>query len=188
MEIYTIGHSNRSLDEFQSLLKASGIAVLVDVRAFPGSRKWPHFNQEALIRSLRSIGVQTVWMGSELGGFRRNGEGLGESSPNRGWRSRGFRLYADAMLGERFQRAADRLIAIAAAGRTAIMCAEKDFRRCHRRLISDYLLSRGHRVRHIIGEEEIRDHSLTEFAVIDNGVLTYPEGPASEDPGLPFPD
>ena len=186
MTIYSLGHSNRSLDEFLALLKAYTLEVLVDVRAFPSSRKWPHFSRDPLNLSLRRDKVKYLWMGPELGGYRKASDGSGKLSPNRGWKSPGFRIYADYMSSERFQKAAARLMDIARKKRTAIMCAEKDYRRCHRQLISDYLVSQGHAVQHIITSGDHTDHKLTDFAVVENGILTYPPRKDTRSPLLPF--
>ncbi|MFQ6039069.1 MAG: DUF488 family protein, partial [Candidatus Aminicenantales bacterium] len=154
--------------------KSAAIQVVADVRAFPSSARHPQYNRETLEENLRKEGLFYIWLGRELGGYRREEEGLGPASPNRGWRSGGFRVYADIMLTEAFGHAVDRLLGTAARSVTAILCAEKFYWRCHRLLISDYLLARGHEVRHIIDRNRIRNHRLTRFARIRDGILTYP--------------
>jgi len=187
MTMYSIGHSNRSLEEFLALLKSYALEVLVDVRAIPSSRKWPHFSRDPLNLSLKRNQVKYLWMGPELGGYRKASDGAGKRSPNRGWKSGGFRIYADYMSSERFLEAAIRLVEIAQKKRTAIMCAERDYRRCHRQLISDYVVSRGHTVLHIVAAGDHVNHELTEFAQVESGILTYPPSKDPESPLLPFP-
>jgi uncharacterized protein (DUF488 family) len=186
MVLYTIGHSTRPLEEFLGLLRDQKIALLVDVRAFPVSRRNPHFNHENLKAVMPRNGVEYVWMGKELGGYRKKAEGLGEKSPNRGWKTAGFRVYADYMMTEGFRAAAARLVELARERTLAYMCAEKLPRQCHRQMISDYLLSLGHDVRHIMEAGRIQEHELTYFARVKEGLLTYPllEEPAT--PFLPF--
>lgn len=100
MKIYTIGHSNRGIEELLSLLRAYRIKLLVDVRAFPVSRKYPHFSRENIQQDLSQAGIEYLWLGKELGGYRKKSEGLGENSPNKAWETEGFRIYADYMLGD----------------------------------------------------------------------------------------
>jgi uncharacterized protein (DUF488 family) len=163
LTIYTIGHSNRSIQDFIGLLKELGIETLVDVRSIPGSAKFPHFNREALQESLAEIDVNYVWM-EELGGRRRKRKGF--DSPNTAWTSLGFRNYADYMLEEGFKEGVSRLMDIASRSRTAYMCAEAVYWRCHRRLISDYLFVHNVHVVHIMGKKQAREHELTPEAVI----------------------
>lgn len=170
--MYTVGHSTRTLDEFLALLKEHGIEILVDVRRWPTSRRSPHFNRDSLEEALVEKGVRYVWLGESLGGYRR--EGLGEGSPNKAWRSRGFRNYADHALSEDFNRGVEELLRLAETGRTAYMCAEKHYWRCHRMIISDHLSARGRMVVHIIDKGRTRRHRLTPFTVFRDGVVTYP--------------
>jgi len=174
VKFYTIGHSTRSAEEFLSALKAFGIEVLVDIRAFPVSRRNQQFNQKNLEESLSHSHIQYLWMGRELGGYRKRADGLGKESPNKGWAREGFRIYADYMLAEIFRAAIQRLIELAKEKTVAYMCAEKFYWRCHRKLVSDYLLSQGHEVWHIIDSKTLRKHELTAFAEIKDGILTYP--------------
>ncbi len=168
--IYTIGHSTRSLEEFILLLRANGIELLADVRTVPKSRSNPQFNRETLPQSLGEAGIEYAFF-HELGGWRRSRL---EESPNTGWRSPGFRNYADYMLTEKFQAAVEGLITTIALCRTTIMCAEALPWRCHRNLISDALTVRGFRVMHIIGKTTVNEHSLTSWAVVSGTSLTYP--------------
>jgi uncharacterized protein (DUF488 family) len=174
MTIYTIGHSTRTEIEFLALLQEFGIERLVDVRAYPSSRHNPQFNRDYLETRLPLLGVDYVWMGKKLGGFRPKAKGPAESSPNAGWESPSFRNYADYMLTDAFQEAAARLAALALDRPTAFMCAEKLFSRCHRQMISDYLLCQGWEVRHIVDTGVLKSHSLTPMARCEAGRLTYP--------------
>ena len=155
--IYTIGHSTRTIEELIALLQAHGIELLVDIRAFPASRRLPHFNREALEQSLPAAGIAYRWM-KELGG--RRGKQTGES-PNQGLRNDSFRNYADYMLTPAFERAAEELVALAEEKRTAIMCAEAVYFHCHRMLVSDWLVAHGHTVLHIQDKNQPRPHKPT---------------------------
>ena len=166
--LWTIGHSTRSADEFLQLLAKYDIQVLADVRRFPGSRKYPHFNEEALRESLTAAGIEYVPM-TELGGRRK----ARPDSKNTAWRNESFRGYADYMETVEFQAGIDRLLALAQRKRTAVMCSEAVWWRCHRSLIADYLKVRGVDVRHILSETKIEEHPYTSAARIQKGRLTY---------------
>jgi len=180
IKFYTIGHSTRTIEDFISLLKAHRIEVLVDVRAFPVSTRNPQFNQKNLEMSLRQDGIEYIWSGKEFGGYRKKSDGLGEKSPNKGWETEGFRIYADYMMSDSFKTAVDRLTEQAKNKIIACMCAEKFYWRCHRRLISDFLVSLGHEVWHIIESDSLRKHELTKFARLKEGVLYYPAEDSAE--------
>ena len=178
--LLTIGHSTRPIEEFIGLLQTHGIQMLADVRITPYSRRNPQFHLEALAKSLKDAGIQYRHM-PELGGRRKTRL----DSVNVGWRNESFRGYADYMQTGEFWDALDDLMAIAQRLPLAIMCAEAVPWRCHRTLISDALVSRGWTVRHIISAGSIQTHTLTPFAKLDEGRLTYPaEGP--QDPTLPL--
>jgi uncharacterized protein (DUF488 family) len=169
MRIWTIGHSTRGIDEFISLLEENQINLLVDVRAFPGSKRYPQFNKEALAESLNECGIRYEHF-PELGGKRKSKPG----SRNTAWRNASFRGYADYMETEQFQKGIARLLEFAAdAGATAIMCAEAVWWRCHRSLIADYLKVRGVEVLHILGANKVEPHPYTSASRIVNGELTY---------------
>ncbi len=170
---YTVGHSNRSLAAFLDLLEGWGVEHLVDVRRFPASRRFPHFNRETLSASLGERAIGYEWV-EALGGRRSSPFA---DSPNRGLRVAGFRNYADHMLTEPFRGAVDALVATAAERRVAVMCAERLYWRCHRRLISDHLHARGHRVVHILEAEQRREHTLSPAAQIVGDGVRYPEWP-----------
>lgn len=163
-DIYTIGHSTRSIDEFLDLLEEFEIRLLADVRQFPSSRRLPHFNQEPFRESLAARGVDYKHFLS-LGGRRKTSS---PESPNTGLRHEAFRSYADYMATDAFREGVDELLREAAARRSAMMCAEGVYWRCHRRLISDYLqLVHGVNVLHILGRHQLRPHRLTETAQLE---------------------
>lgn len=174
MEIFTIGHSTRSFEEFLELLELNSVAQVADVRSSPSSHRHPQFNQSELETALRRAGITYRWF-KGLGGFRRPIPGF--VSPNTAWTSPGFRSYADYTLTPEFEAALEEFIGYARAGRTAIMCAEALWWRCHRRLISDALLTRGIRVLHISGPKPaLAEHELPRFALEQEGKLIYPAG------------
>ena len=169
MRIWTIGHSTRTIDEFISLLEENDIKLLVDVRTWPGSKRYPQFNKDALAQSLNAHGIRYKHF-PELGGRRKPNP----DSRNTAWRNASFRGYADYMETEQFQRGIERLLDFAAeAGRTAIMCAEAVWWRCHRSLIADYLKARGLEMLHILGANKVDPHPYTAAARIVNGGLSY---------------
>ncbi len=175
MRIFTIGHSTRTIEDFLALLREFGVEALADVRAFPGSRHNPQFGREALEASLRAAGIEYHWLGRELGGHRKASEGLGDASPNMGWATEGFRLYADYMRTPSFHEGLRRLMELARRLPTAYMCAEKIYFRCHRRLISDALTAAGFEVVHIVDPGRSLPHEMTPFARLGpNGTLEYP--------------
>jgi uncharacterized protein (DUF488 family) len=170
--IYTIGHSNRSLEDFLALLKEFDIRALADIRSQPSSRKFPHFNRENLETVLPGYDVNYLWL-PKLGGRRRTRKGF--DSPNMGLTSPGFRSYADYMSEEEFRKGVGELLSIASESTMAYMCAEALYWRCHRRLLSDYLVAQGVLVRHILGHKSLRAHEITEGAVVtQEGNVIYP--------------
>ena len=172
-EIWTIGHSNRSLDEFVELLQGESIGQLADVRRFPGSRAHPHFNLDALEAGLAQAKIGYRHFAS-LGGRRSKRPA---DSPNVGWRVDSFNRYADYMATPEFHAAIDALLASDKV--TAYMCAEAVPWRCHRNLVSDELVRRGIEVMHILGPGQTRAHELNPFAVIEGDHLIYPPEQAS---------
>jgi uncharacterized protein (DUF488 family) len=172
IELFTIGHSNHPLEQFLDLLKRHQIAVLVDIRRFPGSRSFPQFNQDNLSAALREEGIDYLWL-EALGGRRPKSKSSSPSS-NSGLRNASFRNYADYMQTEEFRQGIDELLKMAASRRAAIMCSESVFWRCHRRLVSDYVTANGGSVQHIFPNGTIKPHSMTEGADVENGTVTYP--------------
>jgi uncharacterized protein (DUF488 family) len=169
LSILTIGHSTHTLDEFVGILKAHEVAQLVDVRTIPKSRRVPHFNAESLAEALPAEGIDYVHL-KALGGLRHEKK----DSVNTGWRNASFRGYADYMGTQEFQEGLNRLLELARAKRTAIMCAEAVPWRCHRSLIGDALLVGGVRVEDIMNAKTRRDHELTPFAKVHGVAITYP--------------
>jgi uncharacterized protein (DUF488 family) len=169
--VFTIGHSTRDLADFSRVLQAHDIGLLEDIRAFPMSRRHPHFNREQLELWLPEIGCDYVWE-KDLGG-RRGKQMPPEQSPNIALRNPSFRNYADYMLSDKFQQAIDRLVKHAETRNTSIMCAEHLYFRCHRMLVSDYLVSGGHTVLHILDEKPPKLHVLTKEARVVDGRLVY---------------
>lgn len=170
--LYTIGHSTRSLDELIEALQAHGIRTLVDIRAFPMSRRHPQFNRENLEHELPKVGIEYVWK-KELGGRRRKQPG---QSPNTALRNDSFRNYADYMLTPAFAAAADDVRQMAEKSPTAIMCAERMWFQCHRMMVSDYFTAQGHDVEHIDATGPTRRHQLMKEAQVIDGHLLYNAG------------
>ena len=171
--LYTVGHSTRSLEDIISVLKHHSIETLVDIRAFPVSRRLPHFNRESLESSLQAAGLRYLWL-KALGGYRKK---TMEDSPNTGLRNTSFRNYADYMLTPEFEQAVAELVKLGDASRTAYMCAERMWFQCHRMLVSDWLVAHGHTVLHIDGEGSPKPHKLTKEAQPVDGRLIYSSTP-----------
>lgn len=166
--IWTIGHSNRTIEVFLDLLAEHELEAIADVRRFPGSRRQPQFSQAALEATLRERGISYLWL-PKLGGRRRPVA----DSPNGAWRNTSFRGYADHMATTEFAEGLADLLALAAERRTALMCAELLWWRCHRSLISDALRVRGMRVVHILDTHQSVEHPFTSPARVVDGQLTY---------------
>jgi uncharacterized protein (DUF488 family) len=166
--LWTVGHSTRTIEEFLELLRSSRISSLVDVRSYPGSRRYPQFNKENLRNAVSAAGIDYLHM-PELGGRRK----AKPDSLNMTWRNESFRGYADYMETDAFREGIERLLKLASEQRTAIMCSEAVWWRCHRSLISDYLKAAGVTVTHILGEGKTDEHPYTSAAQIVNGKLSY---------------
>jgi uncharacterized protein (DUF488 family) len=166
--IFTIGHSTRRLEDFIDLLDVHGIKQLVDIRSMPRSRRHPHFSSDALAESLARAGI-IYRHNPALGGMRKP---RGDSR-NTAWRVQGFRGYADYMETKPFREALDGLMALANGVPTAIMCAEAVWWQCHRQLVADALVARGVEVRHIMSPTAAPVHTLTDFAQIVDGWVSY---------------
>jgi uncharacterized protein (DUF488 family) len=169
--VFTLGHSTRDLADFSRVLQAHNIRLLEDIRAFPMSRRYPHFNRENLEMWLPEIGSEYVWE-KDLGG-KRGSQMPPDQSPHVALREPAFRNYADYMLSPRFHQAIERLVARSVKTNTAIMCAEHLYSRCHRMLVSDYLLGQGHTVLHILDENPSTPHKLSPDARMIDGRLIY---------------
>lgn len=167
--VYTIGHSTHPIEEFIAILAAHGVARVIDVRTIPRSRHNPQFNADVLPASLAPHRIGYAHMAA-LGGLRHPLK----DSPNLGWRNASFRGFADYMLTPEFWAALEELIAAARSAQVAILCAEAVPWRCHRSLIADALLVRGVRVEHITSATRRTAHTLTPFAVVAGGRITYP--------------
>lgn len=166
--VWTIGHSTRPLQEFLDLLAEHRIQTVVDVRAHPGSRKYPQYGQDALADTLRAQDIEYQWF-KGLGGRRR----ASADSPNTAWRNASFRGYADYMSTADFRYALDALYELAARSRMALMCAEAVWWRCHRSMIADALCVEGAQVLHIMNAGHCVTHPMTSPARIVDGKLTY---------------
>ena len=171
----TIGHSTLALEAFLRALKENGCSLLVDVRRYPGSRRYPHFGQKELFASLEKEGITAAWR-EGLGG-RRPAQ---TNSINMGWRNESFRGYADYMQTQEFADQIDWLMGQPQLDNAVIMCAEAVPWRCHRSLIGDAVLARNGAVEDIFaqpdGSSTRKLHSMTSFARVEGGRLFYPPG------------
>jgi uncharacterized protein (DUF488 family) len=168
LTIWTIGHSTRPFEQFVAMLHSFKIEVVADIRSFPGSRKYPQFNKEVLQISLPENKIKYIHL-KNLGGRRR----VTPDSKNMGWRNIAFRGYADYMETGAFKDGISELVTIALKLRTAYMCSEAVWWRCHRSMVADYLKIRGWKVMHIMGIGKAEEHSYTAPARIANGELNY---------------
>ena len=167
--LYTIGHSTRTLDDLIDTLRAHQIKTLVDIRAFPMSRRLPQFNRDSLAETLPASGTNYAWM-KDLGGYRKK---ILDDSPHIALRNHSFRNYADYMLTREFENAVAELVALAEEAPTAYMCAERVYFHCHRMLVSDWLAAHGHEVLHIDGTGPVKPHKLTAETRMIDGQLIY---------------
>jgi uncharacterized protein (DUF488 family) len=174
--VFTVGHSDRSLEDFLRLLQAHRATLVVDVRKMPGSRRNPQFGRDTLPPALRQAGIGYVHMPG-LGGLRRRRP----DSPNTGWQNASFQGYADYMLTPEFQQSLQELLDRAKGERAALMCAEAVPWRCHRSLIADALVVRGVPVEHILTPTRTQPHALRSWAVVQGERITYP--PPADDAG-----
>lgn len=173
--VWTIGHSTRSLEEFVTILHSFNIELVVDVRHLPGSRKFPHFNKEALEKTLPENNIQYIHI-LKLGGRRPQQP----TSKNTAWKHKAFRGYADYMETAPFEEGMSELMDLASRHRVAYMCSEAVWWRCHRSMISDYLKVRGWTVMHIMDVHKEQEHPYTSPARIVNGRLDYSKPPESD--------
>ena len=168
--IYTIGHSTHSLEEFLTMLKSFDIKILMDIRRFPGSRKFPHFNKENIEMSLQEAGIQYIH-NVDLGGRRK----VKKDSKNTSWNNLSFRGYADYMETEEFANAVKKLETIALKETTAYMCSEAVWWRCHRSMVSDCLKAKGWEVSHIMAPGKSQEHKYTAPAKVFDNKVFYSE-------------
>lgn len=173
MPIYSVGHSNHDLDVFVGMLTDVGVTALIDVRKLPGSRKYPHFNDDVLGKQLPVAGISYRRIEGLTG--RRKVSRTVPFEVNANWRVRSFHNYADHALGEEFAEALADLRATAAAQTTAFFCSEAVWWRCHRRIIADHLLAAGDNVLHLMGPGQITAATFNEGAVVgEDGKVRYP--------------
>lgn len=168
--VWTVGHSSLELADFRALLERHRIDRVADVRRFPASRRHPRFAMEPLAATLRASGLEHRWF-EDLGGRR---SGRGPASANQGIRNAGFRAYADHMQGPEFARAFEALEAWRSGRRTALLCAEALWWRCHRRLLADLFVTRGVETIHILPDGRDSIHELWDLARVGPEGLTYP--------------
>ncbi len=168
LTVWTVGHSTRSLPEFLAVLAPYGIEAVADVRRFPGSRRQPQYHKPALEAALHAAGIDYISIPA-LGGRRQPAS----KTPNSAWRNSAFQGYADHLAGDEFGAGLFELLMPAWGLRTAVMCAEALWWRCHRRMIADVLVSRGVHVIHIMDATTAQAHRLTAPARVVHGVLTY---------------
>lgn len=167
--IWTVGHSTREWEAFVALLADSGIEAIIDVRRFPGSRRYPWFASETLAQQLPQAAIDYHWL-PQLGGRRRAQPG----SPNGAWRNAAFQGYADHLASDEFAEGLAIACEVASRRRAALMCAEAVWWRCHRRLIADLLTARGTQVCHILDVGKVQPHALHVDARWNGTHLTYP--------------
>ncbi|HDR9058001.1 TPA: DUF488 domain-containing protein [Burkholderia vietnamiensis] len=182
LPFYTIGHSNRTLDELVAMLRAVDVTLLVDIRKMTRSRTNPQFNEATLPDALAAadIGYEHI---AELGGLRGKSRDVPDAL-NGFWTNRSFHRYADYALSPEFRTGLARLIALGEQQRCALMCSEAVWWRCHRRIVSDYLLARGETVLHIMGLNRVEPARITAGATVrDDGAIVYPDadGDTQED-------
>ena len=169
VKLFTAGHSTRSFDEFVAMLRAHGIRRVVDIRTVPRSRHNPQFNRDTFSKRLRGRKIAYRHLPA-LGGLRR----AKPDSINKAWRNASFRGFADYMRTPEFEAGLKRLIQLAAKTPTAIMCAEAVPWRCHRSLVADAMLARGHEVLDVMGPGKARPHKMTPWAKVRGKRVTYP--------------
>lgn len=170
---YTIGHSTRSIDEFVALLQTADVERVIDIRTIPKSRTNPQYNEDALPDNLAPYNIDYQLM-PELGGLRNKSKEV-DDGVNGFWNNQSFHNYADYALSDDFQSGLAELIKQGRQQRCAMMCSEAVWWRCHRRIVSDYLLARGELVFHLMAQDKINPATLTSGAkVLDNGAVVYP--------------
>jgi uncharacterized protein (DUF488 family) len=173
LPFYTVGHSTRSLAEFAALLGAARVELVVDIRTVRRSRTNPQYNEATLPQDLSTFGLAYEPM-QELGGLRGRSKKVAPEV-NGLWENASFHNYADYALSEEFQAGLERLVALGRSRRTAVMCSEAVWWRCHRRIVADHLLAHGEAVFHLMGTDRIEPAHLTKGARVGlDGVVSYP--------------
>lgn len=170
--IYSLGHSNLTLKKFIDLLRQVDIDIVVDIRRYPDAEVYSDFKKENLEGTLERSGMEYIWKGDILGGYR--GETLRDESPNKAWEATGFRTYADHALSDEFQRELDELIKLSESKIVGIMCAESIYWKCYRRILCDWLVARDKTVIHL-RRGETKEHEMSSRADVTDGKVTYPE-------------
>ncbi|WP_315703645.1 MULTISPECIES: DUF488 domain-containing protein [unclassified Bradyrhizobium] len=169
--VFTIGHSTRSIAEFVTLLRAGRVQLVVDIRRIPRSRTNPQYNADVLPAALAHYQINHTRI-AELGGLRK-ASGIAPET-NGFWTNQSFHHYADYALTDDFRRGFDRLLQVSAEQRTAIMCAEAVWWRCHRRIVADYLINAGRTVYHLMDTDQVQAATLSQGAVRAGDALIYP--------------
>ena len=169
--LFTVGHSNHRIEKFLEILRAHRVERIMDVRRFPASRKWPHFNAATLAQSLEEAGINYIGL-PQLGGRRKPRA----DSPHTAWRAQAFRGYADFMDTPEFAAGLERVLTLAQEKRSALMCAEALPWRCHRSLIADALMARGWEVLEILSADQARPRRFPAFARIEGERVIYDGG------------
>ena len=172
--LFTIGHSNRTIDAFVNLLRAASVKIVADIRSVPRSRANPQFNLDRLPAELADRGIEHLAIPG-LGGLRPKSRTV-PPEVNAFWTNVSFHNYADHALSKEFGRGLSSLLELSRSRRCAIMCAEAVWWRCHRRIVADHLMARGRSVFHLMGENRIEPARMTPSARIDDGKLIYPAG------------
>ena len=173
MKIISVGHSIRKGADFTALLAHLGVECLADVRRTPYSKRNPQFQKRSLRYSVEDAGIEYLWLGDTLGGQQPEHTAF-EQSDNRAWQEPALRNYADAIPTPEFSRGLRALESAAARKPTAIMCAERDWRQCHRQILCDLLVARGWQVMHCAEIGQSETHRLSAWARYDEGKLSYP--------------
>jgi uncharacterized protein (DUF488 family) len=170
--IFTIGHSTRTIEQFVALLRAGGVATMVDIRSVPRSRTNPQYNPDALVPALAGYRIGHTRIAG-LGGLRKRSQAVAPEV-NGFWSNRSFHNYADYALSPDFRAGLAALEALAGERRCAMMCAEAVWWRCHRRIVADYLLAEGREVFHLMGRDRVEPARMTSAAVRAADGLHYP--------------
>lgn len=170
---FTIGHSTRKIEQFVELLHASRVNLVIDVRSIPRSRTNPQYNRETLPQALSEHQIGYAYI-AELGGRRSHTQGIPPAT-NGYWQNQSFHNYADYAMGSSFRTGLTKLLEVGRRERCSLMCAEAVWWRCHRRIITDYLLDAGETVWHILGPGAVNPASMTPAAIANpDGTLSYP--------------